>query len=68
VSHLFQVTVQTFPLAVNEDLVVRHSNDQASWDAFIVKVNASLNSLDLEFRHLHDEATGREMYALVRLP
>jgi len=56
----------TCSLAANEDVNVSRSNDQASWDAFVVKINSSLNSLDLEFRHLHDETTGREMYALVR--
>lgn len=30
-------------------------------------INNSLNCLDLEFRHLTDEQTGKEMYALVRV-
>ncbi|TFK55006.1 hypothetical protein OE88DRAFT_1623283 [Heliocybe sulcata] len=40
-------------------------DDRAAWDSFTAKVNESLNPLDLEFRHLHDELSGREMYALV---
>ncbi|THH14339.1 hypothetical protein EW146_g5971 [Bondarzewia mesenterica] len=35
------------------------------WDDFIVSVNNSINPLDLELAHLHDEVTGRQMYALV---
>lgn len=31
----------------------------------MARVNTSIDNLDLEFRHLHDEHTGREMYALV---
>lgn len=31
-----------------------------------MEVNASINGLDLEIAHLHDEITGREMLALVR--
>ncbi|EPQ58234.1 hypothetical protein GLOTRDRAFT_35587 [Gloeophyllum trabeum ATCC 11539] len=44
---------------------VPRAEDRAAWDAFVAKVNDSLNDLDLEFRHLHDEQNGREMYALV---
>jgi RNAse (barnase) inhibitor barstar len=31
----------------------------------VVKVNQALNPLDLEFRHLQEETSGREMYAIV---
>jgi hypothetical protein len=31
----------------------------------VVKVNKSLDNLDLEFRHLLDESSGKEMYAVV---
>lgn len=31
----------------------------------MAKVNVSIDALDLEFKHLQDEETGREMYALV---
>ncbi|KZT26317.1 hypothetical protein NEOLEDRAFT_1155819 [Neolentinus lepideus HHB14362 ss-1] len=44
---------------------VPREDDRTAWDSFTGKVNESLNPLDLEFRHLHDELTGREMYALV---
>jgi len=46
-------------------ITVPREDDRAAWDSFTGKVNESLNPLDLEFRHLHDELTGREMYALV---
>lgn len=51
--------------ASGENLDIPHSKDKASWEGFVVKINKSLNDLDLEFRHLHDETTGKEMYALV---
>jgi hypothetical protein len=51
--------------AVNEDLNVHYSKDRAAWDNFVGEINGSLNSLDLEFRHLHDEMEGKEMYGLV---
>jgi len=31
----------------------------------VARINKTLDKLDLEFRHLNDESTGREMYALV---
>lgn len=51
--------------AADADLGLPFKGDQASWDNFVKKINESLNTLDLEFRHLHDEQTGREMLALV---
>jgi hypothetical protein len=33
----------------------------------VAKINRSLDKLDLEFRHMHDELSGKEMYALVSL-
>ncbi|KAF9005578.1 Nse1 non-SMC component of SMC5-6 complex-domain-containing protein [Cyathus striatus] len=51
--------------ASNDAVDVSYSNDRDSWDEFIARINKSLDKLDLEFRHLHDESTGKEMYALV---
>ncbi|KAF5381065.1 hypothetical protein D9615_003893 [Tricholomella constricta] len=51
--------------AANLDLDIPHSNIKDNWDAIVTKINRSLDSLDLEFRHLHDENSGKEMYALV---
>ncbi|RDB21203.1 Non-structural maintenance of chromosomes element 1 [Hypsizygus marmoreus] len=51
--------------AAEPDISVPYSQTKDAWDAFVVKVNKSIDNLDLEFRHLHDETTGREMYALV---
>ncbi|KAF4579090.1 CDP-diacylglycerol-serine O-phosphatidyltransferase [Pleurotus pulmonarius] len=54
--------------AVNDadnSLHIPHSNQRDAWDGFVARVNTSIDALDLEFRHLHDQHTGREMYALV---
>ncbi|KAG5220949.1 CDP-diacylglycerol-serine O-phosphatidyltransferase [Salix suchowensis] len=51
--------------AADDSLAIAHSNQRAAWDEFVARVNTSIDNLDLEFRHLHDEHTGREMYALV---
>ncbi|KAF8136697.1 Nse1 non-SMC component of SMC5-6 complex-domain-containing protein [Boletus edulis] len=45
------------PIAFNEG--------RQAWDKFVTEINTSLNPLDLEFRHLMDEQTGIEMYAVV---
>jgi len=34
--------------------------------SFVDDVNDSINALDLELAHMHDEVTGKNMYALVR--
>ncbi|KAI0028114.1 Nse1 non-SMC component of SMC5-6 complex-domain-containing protein [Vararia minispora EC-137] len=47
--------------AVDEALDVQRK----PWDEFVAQINDSLNSLDLEFSRLHDEETGKEMWALV---
>ncbi|KAI0375014.1 hypothetical protein BV20DRAFT_961260 [Pilatotrama ljubarskyi] len=50
---------------VNETLEVEYRADRNSWDNFVTSVNDALNPLDLEFAHLHDEVSGKEMYAVV---
>ncbi|KAI0831418.1 Nse1 non-SMC component of SMC5-6 complex-domain-containing protein [Trametes gibbosa] len=49
----------------NETLDIPYRADRNSWDNFVTSVNEALNPLDLEFAHLHDEVTGKEMYAVV---
>ncbi|KAG2041744.1 Nse1 non-SMC component of SMC5-6 complex-domain-containing protein [Suillus americanus] len=49
----------------NPTLDIRFSDKREDWDLFVISINNSLNCLDLEFRHLTDEQTGREMYAMV---
>lgn len=51
--------------AADPTLDVSASNKRADWDAFVVSINRALNCLDLEFRHVMDESTGLEMYAVV---
>jgi len=51
--------------AANETLNIRFVNNTDAWNEFVGRVNRTLDKLDLEFRMLHDESTGREMYALV---
>ncbi|KAH7889285.1 Nse1 non-SMC component of SMC5-6 complex-domain-containing protein [Phlebopus sp. FC_14] len=49
----------------NPTLNIRFSDSRGDWDEFVANINDALNSLDLEFRHLMDEQTGVEMYAIV---
>ena len=51
--------------ASNGALKLQYRNDKQSWDEFVTKINHSLDNFELEFRALHDEITGKEMYALV---
>ncbi|KAG6818180.1 hypothetical protein H0H87_000085 [Tephrocybe sp. NHM501043] len=51
--------------AANPELDLQMPAGRDAWEAFVTKINKSLDSLDLEFRHLHDENSGKEMYALV---
>jgi hypothetical protein len=50
--------------ASDGNLAIAHSDDPAAWNRFVDQVNTSIDSLDLEFRHLIDESTGRELYTL----
>lgn len=54
-------------LAADESLDVDYREDRAFWDEWVTKINEALNPLDLEFAHLFDESTAKDMYALVRL-
>lgn len=38
-----------------------------AWDNFLNELNDTLNPLDLEIAHMHDEITGNEIIALVCL-
>lgn len=51
--------------ACNNSLNLKYENNRQSWDEFVAKTNRSLDKLELEFRALHDEMTGKEMYAIV---
>ncbi|KAI0636855.1 Nse1 non-SMC component of SMC5-6 complex-domain-containing protein [Trametes polyzona] len=50
---------------VNETLDIEYRADRQSWDNFVTSVSDALSPLDLEFTHMHDEVTGKEMYAVV---
>ncbi|THH01244.1 hypothetical protein EW026_g1416 [Hermanssonia centrifuga] len=52
-------------LLVNQTLDIEYNDDRTSWDDWVTKLNTSLNPLDLEFAHLFDETSGKDMYALV---
>ncbi|KAJ6547500.1 Nse1 non-SMC component of SMC5-6 complex-domain-containing protein [Mycena capillaripes] len=52
-------------MAADDSLDIPYAGTREEWDAFVVKVNEALNPLDLEFRHLQEETSGREMYAIV---
>ena len=49
----------------DETLNLRFVNNADAWNEFVGRINRTIDKLDLEFRMLHDEATGREMYGLV---
>ncbi|KAI0050930.1 hypothetical protein FA95DRAFT_1580992 [Auriscalpium vulgare] len=51
--------------AADETLDVPFAVGDAGFVAFVHTINESINGLDLELSRLHDEVTGREMYALV---
>jgi hypothetical protein len=53
------------PAAADERLQIAHNGDAAAWTNFVGQINKSIDRLDLEFRNVHDEATGIEMYILV---
>lgn len=53
-------------LAADDSLDIEYRDNRNYWEKFLVDVNSSINGLDLEIAHLHDEVTGREMLALVR--
>ncbi|KAJ8597946.1 hypothetical protein M405DRAFT_848439 [Rhizopogon salebrosus TDB-379] len=61
---LWEKCIEAIQIA-DPTLEVRFSDRREDWDRFVANINNSLNCLDLEFRHLTDEQTGREMYALV---
>jgi hypothetical protein len=52
-------------IAADDSVELAQPVGKADWDAFVVKINKLLDSLDLEFRHLLDESSGKEMYAVV---
>ncbi|KAF8557236.1 hypothetical protein OG21DRAFT_1505435 [Imleria badia] len=51
--------------AADPTLGANFDESRQAWDKFVSEINKSLNPLDLEFRHLMDEQTGVEMYAVV---
>jgi len=62
---LWTKCIEAVKAAADDALDIPDDGGRAAWDDFVAKINASLDNLDLEFRHLHDELTGRAMYALV---
>ncbi|KAF8201687.1 Nse1 non-SMC component of SMC5-6 complex-domain-containing protein [Pholiota molesta] len=61
---LWAKSIDAVNASSNGALKIQHSNDKQSWDDFVSKINRSLDKLELEFRALHDELTGKEMYAI----
>ncbi|KAG7452591.1 uncharacterized protein BT62DRAFT_1070341 [Guyanagaster necrorhizus] len=53
--------------AADKDVNVQHTGSDASWDDFVAKVNKALDALDLGFRLVQDELTGKKMYVLANL-
>ncbi|THH33872.1 hypothetical protein EUX98_g234 [Antrodiella citrinella] len=51
--------------ASDDTLEIPFSDTREAWDAWVVKINAALDPIDLEFAHMNDQANGKELYALV---
>ncbi|KAI0724080.1 Nse1 non-SMC component of SMC5-6 complex-domain-containing protein [Fomitopsis betulina] len=51
--------------AANDALEIEFTGDRNSWDEFVSSINDALNPMNLEFAHMSDEITGKEMCALV---
>ncbi|KAK7043597.1 hypothetical protein VNI00_008208 [Paramarasmius palmivorus] len=51
--------------AVDDTVSIAYNNTDASWESFIANVNTSLNDLELEFKDIMDELSGKKLYALV---
>jgi len=62
---LWTKSIEAVEAASDDALDIPNDGSRAAWDDFVAKINAALDNLDLEFRHLHDELTGRAMYAMV---
>jgi len=52
-------------LAADDSLDIEYQDGRPAWEAFVTNINQALDCLDLDFRQLSDEQTGREMYGLV---
>ncbi|OCH95004.1 hypothetical protein OBBRIDRAFT_746510 [Obba rivulosa] len=51
--------------AADETLDVPFEGSRDSWNSFVTRLNDTLDPLNLELAHSHDESTGKEMFALV---
>ena len=54
-----------YTAAADDSLEVPFTGTKEAWDAWVTKINQALNPMDLEFAHMNDQATGKELYALV---
>ncbi|KAJ7740672.1 Nse1 non-SMC component of SMC5-6 complex-domain-containing protein [Mycena maculata] len=52
-------------MAADNNLEIAHAGTRDEWDAFVKRLNESLDNLDLEFKQFQEETTGRDMYAIV---
>ncbi|TCD61082.1 hypothetical protein EIP91_009049 [Steccherinum ochraceum] len=51
--------------AADETLEINFEDSRDSWDKWVQKINEALNPIDLEFAHMSDQNSGKELYALV---
>jgi len=51
--------------ASDPNLDIPFSKERVAWDGFETRLNNSIDKLGFAFQRLHDEITGREMFALV---
>ncbi|EEB92888.1 hypothetical protein MPER_08533, partial [Moniliophthora perniciosa FA553] len=51
--------------AVDNTINIAYSDTDDSWDMFVMNVNKSLNDLELEFKGIQDETSGKKLFSLV---
>ncbi|KAG7092331.1 hypothetical protein E1B28_008692 [Marasmius oreades] len=49
----------------DENIEIPYTNTEESWDTFLKNVNNTINDLDLEFKGIQDELTGKRLFSLV---
>ncbi|KAL0071515.1 hypothetical protein AAF712_001372 [Marasmius tenuissimus] len=61
------IWLQCIEAVKNEDasINVPYTNTETSWDSFLDNVNKTLNDLELEFKAIQDEITGKRLLSIV---
>ncbi|KAF9264808.1 hypothetical protein L218DRAFT_817999, partial [Marasmius fiardii PR-910] len=61
------IWVQCIKAVKNEDgeTEIPYTNTEQSWELFLGNVNSTIDDLDLEFKGIQDELTGKRLFSLV---